>query len=74
MLNVIIRSRTFRAMGSVIDLQPVGDYSEHMPTGRCSTRVASHWKAAGDYLRKSIEQHDEGKGSWRTATERSNQS
>jgi hypothetical protein len=69
MLKVIIRSRTLRAMGSVIDLLPVGDYSEHMPNGNCSARIAGHWQSSGNYLRKAIDQYDEGTSTWRSASE-----
>lgn len=58
MLNRIIKSRKLRAYGSIIDLLPSGDYSEHMPKGKQADSVAGYWISAGKYLGTAIEQHD----------------
>jgi hypothetical protein len=58
MLAAILRSKKLRAIGSVVDVCPLGDYSEHVPTERPSVAIAAYWKEAGKYLGTAIEQHD----------------
>lgn len=62
MLNRIIRSRKMRAYGSIIDLLPSGDYSEHMPKGNRSELLETYWKSTGKYIGIAIEQHDKDTG------------
>lgn len=59
MLNkVLFKRRKMRALGSVVDLLPLGDYSEYMPTGNQSVRITRYWKSTGQYVGKAIEQYD----------------
>lgn len=43
-----------RAMGSVLEVYPQGDYSQYMPTGTPAQRLASHWQAAGVALTRAM--------------------
>lgn len=59
MLKAIIRSRKLRAIGSVIDVSPVGDYSELMPIGSACERIGKYWEATDQYIGNSLERNDE---------------
>ena len=59
MLAAIMRSKKLRAIGSVMDVCPLGDYSEHLPSVTTSAAIGAYWKEVGKYLGKAIEQHDE---------------
>lgn len=43
----------FLAMGSVMEITPVGDYSEYMPKGTASQRMHNSWCRVGQTLKKS---------------------
>jgi len=58
MLTGFMKSRTARAIGSVMDVYPVGDYSEHSNLSSPSVAIAAYWKETGKYLGNAIEQHD----------------
>lgn len=58
MLAAILRSKKLRSIGSVMDICPLGDYSEHLPVANPSVAIAAYWKEAGKYLGTAIEQHD----------------
>ena len=58
MLAAILRSKKLRSIGSVMDICPLGDYSEHLPVATPSVAIAAYWKEAGKYLGTAIEQHD----------------
>lgn len=58
MWNAVLKRRNMRAIGSVIDLLPLGDYSEYMPTEPQSVRITRYWKSTGQYVGKAIEQYD----------------
>ncbi len=62
MLTVFMKSRTVRAIGSVMDVYPVGDYSEHSGSSSPSVAIATYWKETGKYLGNAIEQHDKEPG------------
>lgn len=57
MLAIILRSKKLRAIGSVMDVCPLGDYSDHVPTVHSPAVIAAYWKEAGKYLGTAIEQH-----------------
>ena len=57
MRNDILSRRTARAMGSVMDICPVGDYSEYMPSGTAGQRISKSWFSVGASLRKAINKH-----------------
>lgn len=59
MFNAVIKSRRLRAIGSVVDMLPLGDYSEYMPTETYSVRIKGYWKSTGKYVGNAIEQHDQ---------------
>ncbi|GFM68687.1 hypothetical protein [Pseudomonas cichorii] len=59
MLTGFMKNRTVRAIGSAMDVYPVGDYSEHSKPSSPSMAIATYWKETGKYLGKAIEQHDE---------------
>jgi hypothetical protein len=59
MLKAIIKSRKLRAFGSVIDVSPVGDYSELMPIGSACERIGKYWEATDQYIGSSLERNDE---------------
>lgn len=46
--------RTVLAAGSVMEIWPTGDYSQHMPTGTAQQRIAQHWSNAGSQLYKTV--------------------
>lgn len=58
MLAAIMKSKKLRAIGSVMDISPVGDYSEHIPSEAPSVTIGVYWKEVGKYLGTAIEQHD----------------
>lgn len=58
MLAAIIRSKKLRAIGSVMDVCPLGDYSEHVPASNHSVAINGYWKEVGKYIGTAIEQHD----------------
>ncbi|SFX16949.1 hypothetical protein SAMN03159390_00606 [Pseudomonas sp. NFACC49-2] len=62
MIHRILKSRKLRAYGSVIDLLPSGDYSEHMPKRNQIHSIEKYWINTGKYLGKEIEQHDKNSG------------
>ncbi|MBA6065676.1 hypothetical protein [Pseudomonas mosselii] len=59
MINAVIKSRRLRAIGSVVDMLPLGDYSEYMPTEPRTVRIKGYWKSTGHYVGKAIEQYDQ---------------
>lgn len=59
MLKAIIRSRTLRAVGSVIDVSPAGDYSDLMPAGSACERIGKYWEATDKHTGNAIERNDE---------------
>lgn len=59
MLAAIMRSKKLRAIGSVMDLCPLGDYSEHVPSVSASEAIGTYWKETGKYLGTAIEQHNQ---------------
>lgn len=61
MNNAVLKSRRLRAFGSVVDMLPLGDYSDYMPTETYAVRITGYWKSAGKYVGKAIEQHDKNK-------------
>lgn len=50
--------RTFLAMGSVMDITPLGDYSEFMPKGTASQRMYSTWSSVGKSLKKATKNYE----------------
>lgn len=46
--------RTVLAAGSVMDIWPTGDYSQHMPKGTAQDRIGQHWANAGSHLYKAV--------------------
>ncbi|WP_146189215.1 hypothetical protein [Pseudomonas protegens] len=46
------------AMGSVMDVHPLGDYKEHLP-GTQAELMRSYWEEAGRFLGTAIEQHNQ---------------
>lgn len=58
MLKAIIRSRKLRAFGSVIDVSPLGDYSELMPVGSACDRIGKYWEAVDQHVGNAIERDD----------------
>lgn len=60
MISMMVRkSRKLRAYGSVMDVLPLGDYSELMPQGRQSDRIAKYWISTGQYVGKAIGQYEQ---------------
>lgn len=58
-MKAMINSRTLRAFSSVIDLSPIGNYSELMPKGSREDRLAAYWQETANYLDKAIGRHDQ---------------
>lgn len=59
-MQVRIRSyRRIRAVGSVMDVWPSGNYIEHMPQGTAQQRMGQHWQNVGNQLRKSINAYEQ---------------
>lgn len=52
------KARLVAAMGSVMDISPHGDYSEYLPKGTTSQRIASSWGEAGKSLKRSIKHYE----------------
>ncbi|XGA79019.1 hypothetical protein OR573_10945 [Halomonas sp. CH40] len=46
--------RIVLAAGSVMEVWPVGDYSQHMPKGTAQDRIGQHWVNAGSHLCKAV--------------------
>jgi|GEM_PF-6429348 len=46
--------RFLRAVGSIIDLSPSGNYSEYRQVTADNESIGSDWKIAGDYLRGAV--------------------
>ncbi|MDH1012014.1 hypothetical protein N5J43_16835 [Pseudomonas nicosulfuronedens] len=57
LLTNLLKSRYLHAMGSVMDISPVGDYRDHLPQGSVQARLDSYWKATGSYLEAALEEH-----------------
>lgn len=62
MISAVIKSRRLRAIGSIVDMLPLGDYSEYMPTEPRTVRIKGYWKSTGSYVGKAIEQYDQNEG------------
>jgi hypothetical protein len=70
MLTAIIKSRKLRAIGSVMDVLPMGDYSEYMPSGKQAT-IKQYWEESGKFLGTAIEQHNKAPKRRRNESDRS---
>ncbi len=57
MSTSFLDSRFVRAMGSVMDICPVGDYSQYIPTNR-NASIKSYWVATGKYFDSAIAKHE----------------
>jgi len=51
--------RRTRAVGSVMEIWPVGNYIEHMPKGTPQQRIGQCWQNVGNHLRKSIQAYEQ---------------
>ncbi|TCW32692.1 hypothetical protein EDC29_11758 [Marichromatium gracile] len=53
-MQVRVRSyRKIRAAGSVMEIWPVGNYTEYMPKGTSQQRIEQYWQNVGSQLRWS---------------------
>ncbi|WP_447926655.1 hypothetical protein [Vreelandella sp. EE27] len=55
----IKKYRTVRAIGSVMEIWPIGNYSEHMPKGTPPQRMAQCWSNVGNQLQKAIKSYEQ---------------
>lgn len=53
------RIPVYFAVGSAMEVMPLGDYSEYMPQGTAAQRLNSSWARVGETLTKSMESYDE---------------
>jgi hypothetical protein len=59
MLRSIVRSRKLRTIGSVIDVSPMGNYSDLLPIGSTCDRIGEYWRATDRYIGAAIDRDDE---------------
>lgn len=48
----------FLAMGSVMNITPLGDYSEYMPKGTANQRIYGSWCRVGKSLKKTTKDYE----------------
>lgn len=56
----MLRTRNKRAalaMGSVMEIWPVGSYSQYIPKGSAEQRLGQYWKATGEYLSSAVKRY-----------------
>lgn len=53
------RERFLEGVGSVMDLCPATDYSEHIPQGSTKKRLDQYMSVANSYLEKEIDRHEQ---------------
>jgi hypothetical protein len=58
MQSTCVDKRTIEAIGSVMGLWPMGDYSEYVPQGTMHERLYRHWSGAGRHLKTSVAQYE----------------
>lgn len=59
MKHSIWKSRTFKAVGTIADIWPAGDYSEYMPKGTVPQRVGDNWSRTGEYLKNAVSKYEQ---------------
>ncbi len=50
--------RILRSIGSILDLQPAGEYEEFRKLSSDYQMVGGDWKVVGDYLRESMKTYE----------------
>ncbi|MTW21502.1 hypothetical protein [Allochromatium palmeri] len=58
MQSTRVDKRTIEAVGSVMDLWPMGDYSEYVPRGTARERIYRHWVTVGRHLKTAVAQYE----------------
>ena len=58
MFNTIRKNKGLLAFGSVMEVLPTGDYSEHMPAGRGRDRLGKYWQTTSKYLSEAMERQE----------------
>lgn len=53
--------RFLRAVGSIIDISPSGNYSEYRQVTADNESIGSDWRVVGDYLRGAVIEHGQKK-------------
>lgn len=53
--------RIFRAVGSILDICPAGDYKEFRDTPPDNELLNGDWTAVGEYIKDSMKSHDQKK-------------
>lgn len=51
--------RRVRAVGSVMEIWPTGNYIEHMPKGTPQQRIGQCWQRVGKQLCKSLKEYEQ---------------